>query len=65
MLIYLAMYFPGFILTEVTCQRKNGGCDHMCSDIISENRVNCSCRGGYQLVGSKSCTGTQDNVIFL
>ena len=30
----------------------------MCSDIISENRVNCSCYDGYQLVGSKECTGT-------
>ena len=45
------------IIIEVTCQRKNGGCDHICNDAIIG--VHCSCRNGYQLVDNQSCTGTQ------
>ena len=43
------------IILEVTCQRSNGGCDHMCSDAVIG--VNCSCYDGYQLVDNQNCTG--------
>ena len=45
------------IILEVTCQRNNGGCDHMCSDALIG--VNCSCLNGYQLVDKQNCTGKQ------
>ena len=47
----------------MTCQRHNGGCDHICSD--ADIGVHCSCRDGYQLVDNQTCTGTQVTLAYM
>ena len=42
---------------EVTCQRNNGECNQVCSDVMIG--VNCSCHNGYWLIDSQNCSGKQ------
>ena len=45
------------IATELTCQWRNGGCDHACSD--TETGVNCTCYDGYKPINNQTCSGTK------
>ena len=45
------------ITVEVICQRSNGGCDQVCTDVVFG--VSCSCNDGYQLVDEQTCAGTK------
>ena len=49
------------MVTAVTCQFNNGGCEHMCTDM--GNGTLCSCKDGYHLFGGQFCIGKLSHII--
>ena len=52
-----------FVLVPICERGKNGGCDHICTDLDADSHE-CSCREGYQLLQDKMTCEKSKSVIF-